>query len=493
MSVPARSRPLPAALGRLPLPIRLHPALVVGLIAVLTVVLAAAQLLLAGSDVAEQMKAKGYRRSGIVQYTIARGAPSGGATAGAITSSGFTTQIKLGHTSGDGWEPAVAADGFGHVYMLYAQYLGVPGCPACKSPTQVVQISNDRGLTWGAPRVLQQNMEQGWDSQIVIDPVDGRTVYAAWIERYKSDVIVAKSSDFGATWSYVTANMINKGADKDIIAVRGQDVYVAYNHSTQMYVASSHDGGKTYKEVKINPNAKLGWALASAGTVTPDGAVYFSWAGYEQNGVAKGPVNLFISKSTDGGTTWSHTVLDVSGAPPDCSSDFCGWAYLGAQMVMTSGSNGTLYALWNSSDRVKQGDNGPERIWFSRSTNAGASWSAKAQVSTARAGAHHAFPAIVARGSGDVRISWMDTRVIADNSLWNTYYRSSSNGGRSWSAEKDVSTFVPGVVYIKPDGFEYPFGDYYEIDIDDLGVTQVVNGQALNYDTPGHIWYTRGN
>jgi hypothetical protein len=162
-------------------------------------------------------------------------------------------------------------------------------------------------------------------------------------------------------------------------------------------------------------------------------------------------------------------------------------------MVMTSGSNGTLYALWNSSDRVKQGDNGPERIWFSRSTNAGASWSAKAQVSTARAGAHHAFPAIVARGSGDVRISWMDTRVIADNSLWNTYYRSSSNGGRSWSAEKDVSTFVPGVVYIKPDGFEYPFGDYYEIDIDDLGVTQVVNGQALNYDTPGHIWYTRGN
>jgi hypothetical protein len=488
MSVPARSRPLSAASARLALPIRIHPALVVGLIAALTVILGGAQLL-SGSDLAEQMKAKGYRRSGIVQYSVAHGATTAGASAGAVTSTGFTTQIKLGHSSGDGWEPAVAADRFGHVYMLYAQYLGVPGCPACKSPTQVVQVSNDRGVTWGEPTVLQQNMEQGWDSQIVIDPVDGRTVYAAWIERYKSDVIVAKSSDFGATWSYATANMINKGADKDIIAVRGQDVYVAYNHSTQMYVASSHNGGKTYKEVRINPNGKLGWALASAGTVTPDGAVYFSWAGYEQNGVAKGPVNLFISKSTDGGTTWTHKVLDVSGAPPDCSSDFCGWAYLGAQVVMTSGSNGVLYALWNGGAL----ENGPERIWFSKSTNAGASWSPKVEVSTARAGAHHAFPAIAARGSGDVRISWMDTRVNADDSLWNTYYRSSSNGGSRWSAEKDVSTFVPGVSYIKPDGFEYPFGDYYEIDIDDQGTTQVVNGQALNYDTPGHIWYTQGN
>jgi hypothetical protein len=83
----------------------------------------------------------------------------------------------------------------------------------------------------------------------------------------------------------------------------------------------------------------------------------------------------------------------------------------------------------------------------------------------------------------------MDARA---QGLWNTYYRSSKNGGETWSAEVDVSTFVPGYSYIAPDGFSFPFGDYYEMDIDDRGNTHVVWGEGLNYDSPGSIWYTKG-
>jgi BNR repeat protein len=433
-------------------------------------------------------KAKGYRRSGVIERGVVGAAPGQGLIAPALAAGTFSTQTRLGYQTGDGWEPAIAADASGHVYMLYAQYLGVPGCSDCKSPTQILQVSNDRGQTWGPPRILQVAREEGWDSQIVVDPEDGRTVYAAWIERYKSDVIVAKSTTFGATWTYTVANRINKGADKDILAVRGRDVYVAYNHSTQMYVASSHDGGATLTETKINANANLGWALAGGGTVDLAGRVYFAWNGYEQNGRAKGPVNLFISKSSDRGVTWTNTLLDVSGDPRDCSVDKCGWAYLGAAITMTSDAQGNLYALWNAGALGKA----PNRIWFSRSRDAGRTWTGRVGVSNARAGAEHAFPAIAARGSGDVRISWMDSRARADNTIWNTYYRSSANGGASWSTERDISSFVGGFQYIKPDGFEFPFGDYYELDIDDLGTAHVVNGQALNYDTPGSIWYTRG-
>jgi BNR repeat protein len=433
-------------------------------------------------------KSKVYRKSGIVEPGVVEAAPGTGVIAPAIAAGTFAPQIRLGYQTGDGWEPAIAADASGRVYMVYAQYEGVPGCSACQSPTQILQVSNDRGLTWRAPRVLQQNREKGWDSQIVVDPADGLTVYASWIERQKSDVIVAKSTDFGAKWTYTVANRINKGADKDILAVRGPDVYVAYDHSTQMYVASSHDGGATFSETKINANANLGWALAGGGTVDPAGNVYFSWNGYEQNGQAKGPVNLFISKSTDGGRTFSNTLLDVSGDPRDCSADECGWAYLGAAITMTSDANGILYALWNSGPIGKA----PNRVWFSRSTDRGRTWSTKVDVSRARAGAEHAFPAIAARGSGDVRISWMDSRARTDNTLWNTYYRSSTNAGASWSTERDISSFVGGYTYIKPDGFEFPYGDYYEIDIDDLGTAHVANGQGIDYDSPGAIWYTRG-
>jgi hypothetical protein len=61
-----------------------------------------------------------------------------------------------------------------------------------------------------------------------------------------------------------------------------------------------------------------------------------------------------------------------------------------------------------------------------------------------------------------------------------------------WSAETDRSTYVAGPSYIQPGGFSYPFGDYFEMDIDDRGDTHAVWGEGLDYQTPGSIWYTRG-
>jgi len=405
------------------------------------------------------------------------------------TPPGFTPQTRLGFTTGDQWEPSIAADRFGHIYILYPQYLGVPGCPTCYSPTMILQISSDHGATWGSPTLIYQggSTTGQWDAQIVVDPVDGQTVYATWLQNGKSDIAVAKSTNFGANWSVVIADDTNAGTDKPILAVRGQNVYVAYNHANKVWVSSSHDGGLTFTASNVNPNGRLGWSLAGGGTVAPNGYVYFSWAGYKQNGGAKGPVNLYVSKSTDGGATWTNTLVEVSGAPPDCSAYDCGWAYLGAQMTMTSDATGTLYGLWNAGTVDKE----PERIYFAKSTDHGVTWSAKAEVSTAPAGTAHAFPAIVAGAANDVRISWMDAR--AAGGLWNTYYRSSTNGGTSWSNETDLSTYVAGFSYIFTDGFRYPFGDYYEMDIDEQGETHVIMGEGYSYDSPGSIWYTRGN
>jgi hypothetical protein len=153
---------------------------------------------------------------------------------------------------------------------------------------------------------------------------------------------------------------------------------------------------------------------------------------------------------------------------------------------MSSDSAGTLYALWNAGTV----DKGPERIYFARSMDAGATWSSKVDVSSAPTNVDHAFPAIVGGAAGDVRISWMDARAVP---LWNTYYRSSKDGGLTWSAEVDVSTFVSGFDYIQPDGFGFPFGDYYEMDIDDQGNTHLIWGEGRHYLGPGSIWYLKGN
>jgi hypothetical protein len=440
----------------------------------------------------KMLKGKAPTRKGDVNFEVINASPFNAAIALPAPPGGFTPQLRLGFTSGDQWEPAIAADRFGHVYMLYAQYEGVPGCETCSNPTQILQISNDHGSTWGSPTMMYPagaSTGGQWDSQIVVDPVDGRTVYASFMQNNKSDIIVAKSTDFGVTWTYVIADATNSGTDKPILAVRGQHVYVVYNHAQTIWSASSHDGGQTFTEVKINQNGKLGWALAGGGTVTPNGNVFFAWAGYERNGGATGNVNLYVSKSTNGGASWTTKVLDVSAAPPQCPDYNCGWAYLGAQMVIASDANGALYAMWNSGSMA----GGPERIYFSKSTDNGNTWSTKVDVSTAPSGTHHAFPAIAATGNGDVRISWMDARA-ANGGLdrWNLYYRSSSNGGSTWSNEIDVSTFVSGFTYIFNDGFRFPFGDYYEIDIDENGVAHLIFGEGYDYNAPGSIWYSKG-
>jgi hypothetical protein len=430
---------------------------------------------------------KGKRRSGQVEAEVIAAPIPQMIRAAAPPAGGFAPQTRLGYQSGDAWEPAIAADRSGHIYVLYPQYLGVPGCPTCPSPTMILLISADRGATWAAPRQIAPPGTGQWDAQIVVDPIDGRTVYAAWLQNGKSDIAVAKSTNFGASWSVAIADSTNAGTDKPILVVRGQDVYVGYNHTQKVWVSASHDGGAHFTSAVVNPNGKLGWSLAGGGAIDTSGGVYFSWAGYEQNGGAKGPVNLYISKSSDGGATWTNTQIERSGAPPDCSAYSCGWAYLGAQSTMASDATGTLYALWNAGLI----DKSPERIYFAKSTDGGATWSAKAEISAAPAGVAHAFPAIAAGAAGDVRIAWMDARAAGP--LWNTYYRNSKDGGATWTAETDLSTSVGGFEYIKPDGYSFPFGDYFEIAIDDRGLTHAVWGEGLNYDTPGSIWYTRGN
>ncbi len=438
-----------------------------------------------------RFEGKSKSRAGGIQAEVIKASPENKVILAPPSSSGFTPQVRLGFLSGDEWEPAIAADRFGHVYMIYPQYGGVPGCESCYSPTMILQISSDHGQTWSSPRVIYPEGSTSYqvDAQVTVDPVDGQTVYVSWLQNNKSDIIVGKSTDFGSIWSFVIADHTNAGTDKPILAVRGPDVYVSYNHSQTAFVTYSHDGGATFTEVKMNQNAKLGWSLGGGGTVTPDDRVYFAWDGYEGNGGAKGKVNLYISKSTDGGATWTTKLLDVSSSPPDCSAFSCGWAFLGAAIAMTSDSSGNLYALWNAGSEPR----GPERIYFSKSSDGGSTWSPKQDVSTATQGIHHNFPAIAAAGNGDVRIAWMDARAAhGDINRWNVYFRSSTNGGSSWTSEVDVSTYVSGYSYIFNDVFSFPYGDYFEMDTDEQGTNHLIFGEGPDYAGPGSIWYVKG-
>ena len=121
-------------------------------------------------------------------------------------------------------------------------------------------------------------------------------------------------------------------------------------------------------------------------------------------------------------------------------------------------------------------------------------------VSRAPVGSNNAFPAIAARGEGDVRIAWMDDRNGFDaggddpDARWNTYYRSSTDAGGTWSPEAKLSAYVPGFTYklaSPKDGYLQPYGDYFELDIDSRGKTVALWGEGNSYTGPGNVWFAR--
>jgi hypothetical protein len=407
-----------------------------------------------------------------------------------LAASEFTFQRRVGYTSGDQWEPVLAADARAHIYILFPQYGPIAQCPACTAPTMALLTSNDDGVSWDAPRPLLTSSSGQFDAQIKVDPVDRETLYASWLQG-KHDVIVARSQDFGHSWYFSVAQHSPEVViDKPVLAIRGPDVYVSFNYDQTLAVAASHDYGQNFSSAVLNPGAAPGWSLAAGATVDPAGNVYFSWTAYPRINLLTRSVQVFVSRSPDGGRSWNTTPMDVSAAAPDCSAQACSAGFLASQMALASDDVGTIYALWNAGS-VR---GGPERIYFSSSTNGGESWSAKVDVSDAPPGVEHCFPAITAGRAGDVRVAWMDTRTVDEQNraLWNTFYRSSTNGGATWSSESQLSGLVRGYDYILSRGFLFPFGNLFSIGIDNLGTTHVVWGEGRNYKSPGSIWYARG-
>jgi len=332
---------------------------------------------------------------------------------------------------------------------------------------------------------------------MVVDPADGRTLYASYMQDNQSSQYVARSTDFGTSWSTMLVEPLSRGTDKDILAVRGPDIYLVYHTLQKIFVSQSHDGGAQWTTQNIlggTTNSQFGQSLPSGGAVDSHGNIYFAWNGVNNTGQAKGAVNLYITKSTDRGASWTTTLVDVSQAPPQCGCG--GWDFWGGQMALAVDSADRVYVLWNANHTK----HGPQRVFFRSSPDGGATWSPEQDVSRAPVGSNNAFPAIAARGEGDVRIAWMDDRNGFDaggddpDARWNTYYRSSTDAGGTWSPEAKLSAYVPGFTYklaSPKDGYLQPYGDYFELDIDSRGKTVALWGEGNSYTGPGNVWFAR--
>jgi hypothetical protein len=400
----------------------------------------------------------------------------------------FSKQSRIGFQTGDDWEPSITSDRFGHIYTLFKHY-DVPGgqtCARCDLHL-LVQRSDDGGRTWTVPRAIAPVPVKGgqYDPQIMVDPIDGRTVWASFLQNSNSLIAVVKSTDFGQTWSHIQI-VSNRpaGLDKDELAVRGNKIVVAYDDNLNTWTSISLDGGKNWATHEVFPTTnRFSISLSAGAAIDSQGNIFISWDSFDKqhSNNGDGPATVWISKSSNNGQSWMRTVIDISGAPFACNN--CGYAFLSSQMALRIGSDDTIYLLWNAT--ANHTNFAPQRIFFSRSTNHGITYSSRIDISDARVGVEHCFPAIaVGREEGDVRIGWMDKRTGA----WNVFFRESRDGGEHFSNTVRLSSFVPGYPYLTHAGFGLPYGDYFSMVVDVHNNTQAVWGEAPSYAGPGNQW-----
>jgi hypothetical protein len=299
-----------------------------------------------------------------------------------------------------------------------------------------------------------------------------------------------KSTDHGGSWSAPAKVYGNVSwNDKPILATsdNGQDVYVSFNGPTNgdPYVAQSHNGGTTWTQTKVVDSSR--YYFAFDGDVLPNGTVVFSEASLDYSGPGGslvGQSQIHVIRSTNQGNSWTSSLVDTVELSPNCTAAGCTADYYPGHTAISADASGNLVLLYDGAT-VSHGN---DTVWSRRSTDGGATWSARQALSTS--GEMADFPAIESRGSGDVRAWYMQTNG-GNFDAWNVWYRSSTDGGTTWSTPVKISDVTSGATYKTANGFLEPYGDYGEAAITNTGKFIGIWGEGNSYTGPGGAWFNR--
>ncbi len=395
----------------------------------------------------------------------------------------------------DDWEPAVAADPMNpnYIYQLITRYTGPKPCGNCKLPAIVLRRSTDGGATWQPDQFLAQTSKAQYDPQIEVS--NNGNVYAVWLDAFTPGSTFTKSTNHGLTWS-TGISFAGKGKkpqwnDKPwlIVSRDGLHVYLGFN-SSDSYVVASHDGGNTWgTPVKTNNDTQYWFHTGGAVHPTNPQIAYFACSNFANGNNYAGDANIAVLKTTDGGLNWTTINIDISREAPLCPwSPGCGAGYLASSTAMAMDITGKLMILYPANTTA----GAPEQMWVRTSTD-GVAWSARQQVSVASTSVNNSFPAVAAHPSvaNDFRIAWQDDRILSQNG-WNTWYKRTTNGGTSWTADIRLSDLTTGAPYKSANGYLLPYGDYFEMGVDQNGLNHLIWGEGTSYTGPGGTWYTRG-
>ena len=226
-----------------------------------------------------------------------------------------------------------------------------------------LSASDDGGLTWGDPVAVHSGNQNFDDKEsVVVDnrddsPYKGR-VYVAWdsINSARQQPVLLTYSDDGGHSFAEGSILYIQGSNIGIIPLVGPGgivhaVWLSYQRQVLMLAAHSTDGGRTWSapvtvatvSASGVDGSRTGAGLPTAAIDGRTGALYVAW---EDDRFTRGTDQVVLSRSTDGGQTWSAPQR-VSDGPGDAAS------FTPAVAVTPEGWVGvSYYSLRNNPSRV---------------------------------------------------------------------------------------------------------------------------------------------
>ena len=435
--------------------------------------------------------------------------PAGAAAAPAARPTPPAGPVRLGFCGGDDWEPELAHQG-SYVYVVITHYAGATACdPASGAPNSIdIQVSTDGGRTFGPPTPVFTAPIGGVTYTRQADPVvavdASGAVYVAYlgygVNGGHTDVVVAKSTDHGATFPTATkANAKDcKNCDHEKLVVAGSSLYLAYSQASYHYLTMSSNGGATWTQAMVLSADRV--AFAESAVADAAGNVYVAWADCQSSNCTGVPaVTYRVSRTTAGTLSTTFSIVAYGAQGPACPFQSCGFAYFGAQSDLAIDPAGTLYLLYQDG-QVSTVRASPPILWLARSSDAGATWGGQVRADDktasgcAGSACYALFPEVTAGAAGSVAVAWMDDRngsPIDHLNGWNVWLRSSTNSGASFGASQQISAFDPAQAQSRPNGFVFPYGDYFGLEVNGCGSPMLTWGEGLDWaggsSSPGHI------
>jgi hypothetical protein len=380
----------------------------------------------------------------------------------------------------DDWEPVVATDpSSNYVYQMTTRF----------DPNQsavVIRSSPDSGANWGTSQFVGPVNE--WQADPQVQVANDGTVYVVWLDGPNWRSKLVKSFDHGQTWTTpldIAPSLIFTDHPWLVISPDGKDVYVGLNENESYFVAS-HDFGATFAAPIRTSYTRGRWWLHASGAMSTSGDVYYAVIDYPLN--YHGASGIYVIRSHDHGVSWQPTLVDTSAASPDCSwASGCYYGFLSSTAAIAIDQSGKIMLIYNGGSAPGE----PQQLWVTTSDD-GTTWTRRAQLSQRNPAANNGFPSVAAGPiPGDFRVIWQGNRN-GNNDGWNTYYRTTKDGGTTWSPIVRLSDRTNGAPYKNHAGYMFPYGDYLGLSVDRAGVNHVIWGEGASYDGPGGTWYTRG-